>query len=105
MNRTMFLLLYVFYYVINISILNLNMCVSNNIFVHNYRGTCHQSVTDFQFLVKKPIGKFLDVCHTLSPKKAIDISNKATLGFLRKHLGINYSFILETRTIVVVIIW
>jgi hypothetical protein len=36
-----------------------------------------------------------------TPKKAIDISNKATLGFLRKHLGINYSFILETRTIVV----
>lgn len=51
------------------------------------KGTCHQSVTDFQFLVKKPIGKFMDVRHTLSPKKAIDISNKATLGFLRKHLG------------------
>ncbi|XP_071143218.1 platelet-activating factor acetylhydrolase-like [Mytilus edulis] len=51
------------------------------------KGTCHQSVTDFQFLVKKQIGMFMDVRHTLSPKIAIDVSNKATLGFLRKHLG------------------
>lgn len=51
------------------------------------KGTCHQSVTDFQFLVKKTLGKFMDVRHELSPKIAIDISNKATIGFIRKQFG------------------
>ncbi|XP_064597792.1 platelet-activating factor acetylhydrolase 2, cytoplasmic-like [Liolophura sinensis] len=52
------------------------------------RGTCHQSQTDFQFLINKPMGRFLSVRHTLSPRIAMDLNNKAMLGFLWKHLGI-----------------
>ncbi|KAK3093580.1 hypothetical protein FSP39_017690 [Pinctada imbricata] len=52
------------------------------------KGTCHQSVTDFQFLVNKALGRILDVRYTLSPKIAIDVCNKAYLGFLWKHLNI-----------------
>lgn len=52
------------------------------------KGTCHQSVTDFQFLVNKTVGRVLDVRHRLSPKVAMSLTNKASLGFIRKHLGL-----------------
>ncbi|KAJ8321903.1 hypothetical protein KUTeg_000374 [Tegillarca granosa] len=53
------------------------------------KGGCHQSVTDFQFIIQsRTIGKLLDIRHDLSPKIAIDVCNKATLGFMRKHLDI-----------------
>lgn len=55
--------------------------------VFRFRGTCHQSVTDFQFLVNKTVGRVLDVRHRLSPKVAMSLTNKASLGFIRKHLG------------------
>lgn len=56
-------------------------------FIVYFRGTCHQSVTDFQFLVNKAVGRVLDVRYTLSPKIAMSLTNKASLGFIRKHLG------------------
>ncbi|ELT98440.1 hypothetical protein CAPTEDRAFT_177616 [Capitella teleta] len=52
------------------------------------RGTCHQSQSDFQFMVPGRIGRMLEVRHTLEPRVAMDLNNKATLGFLAKHLDI-----------------
>lgn len=51
------------------------------------KGACHQACSDFQFLVNKPIGKFLEVRNDLSPKKAMSLNTKASLSFLWKHLG------------------
>jgi hypothetical protein len=36
------------------------------------------------------VGRVLDVRYTLSPKIAMSLTNKAYLGFIRKHLG-NYN--------------
>ncbi|KAL5014576.1 hypothetical protein ScPMuIL_008846 [Solemya velum] len=52
------------------------------------KGTCHQSVTDFQFLLKKPLARIMGIRYTLSPRIAIAMNNKAILGFLNKHLDI-----------------
>lgn len=52
------------------------------------RGTCHQSHSDFQFFVPSKLAKLLEMRHTLSPKIAMEINNKAMMGFLSKHLDI-----------------
>lgn len=52
------------------------------------KGACHQALSDFQFLVGKAFGKFMEVRSELSPKIALDLNKRATLGFLSKHLGI-----------------
>jgi len=51
------------------------------------KGTCHQSVSDFQFLVSKKFGKFMEMRHSLKPSIAMEVHVNATLGFLWKHLA------------------
>ncbi|XP_076456411.1 platelet-activating factor acetylhydrolase 2, cytoplasmic-like [Babylonia areolata] len=52
------------------------------------RGTCHQSVTDFQFLCNMAVGRLMAVRYRLDPHLCMDMACKATLGFLWKHLGL-----------------
>ncbi|XP_060563877.1 platelet-activating factor acetylhydrolase-like [Ruditapes philippinarum] len=53
------------------------------------RGACHQAISDFQFIVGKAFGKLMEVRSDLSPKVAMDVNKRATLGFLSKHLGLD----------------
>lgn len=49
------------------------------------KGTCHQSVSDFQFLCSKPVGRLMDVRYKLDAHLSVETICKATLGFLWKH--------------------
>ncbi|BFZ21362.1 hypothetical protein BsWGS_24401 [Bradybaena similaris] len=51
-------------------------------------GGCHQSVTDFQFIVPQLMGRFMDVCYTLSPSACISACVDLSLAFLHKHLDL-----------------
>lgn len=51
------------------------------------RGTVHQSFPDFTFLTGNWIGKLMKLKGEIDPELAIDLSNKATLAFLQRHLG------------------
>lgn len=53
------------------------------------RGTVHQSFPDFTFLTGNWIGKLMKLKGEIDPEIAIDLSNKATLAFLQRHLGKN----------------
>ncbi|KAL7991393.1 hypothetical protein Chor_015649 [Crotalus horridus] len=50
-------------------------------------GSVHQSFPDFTFLTGKIIGKIFKLRGDIDPQTAIDISNKASLAFLQKHLS------------------
>ncbi|CAL1545942.1 unnamed protein product [Lymnaea stagnalis] len=52
------------------------------------RGGCHQSMTDFQFIVPQIIGRMMDVCHTLEPESCISTCVNTSLAFLYKHLDL-----------------
>ncbi|TMS12509.1 Platelet-activating factor acetylhydrolase [Larimichthys crocea] len=56
------------------------------------RGTVHQSFPDFTFLTGNWIGKLMKLKGELDPELAIDLSNKATLAFLQRHLGLEKNF-------------
>uniref|UniRef100_A0A8C6THU3 Platelet-activating factor acetylhydrolase n=1 Tax=Neogobius melanostomus TaxID=47308 RepID=A0A8C6THU3_9GOBI len=51
------------------------------------RGTVHQSFPDFTFLTGNWIGKLMKLKGEIDPELAIDLSNKASLAFLERHLG------------------
>ncbi|XP_053236273.1 platelet-activating factor acetylhydrolase isoform X2 [Podarcis raffonei] len=57
-----------------------------------FKGTVHQSFPDFTFLTGNIVGKIFGLKGQLNPKTAIDVSNKASLAFLQKHLGLNKDF-------------
>ncbi|XP_070706039.1 platelet-activating factor acetylhydrolase isoform X1 [Pempheris klunzingeri] len=56
------------------------------------RGTVHQSFPDFTFLTGNWIGKLMKLKGEIDPELAIDLSNKATLAFLQRHLGLQKNF-------------
>ncbi|XP_077443858.1 platelet-activating factor acetylhydrolase isoform X2 [Stigmatopora argus] len=56
------------------------------------RATVHQSFTDFTFLTGNVIGKLMTLKGDLDPEVAIDLSNKASLAFLQRHLGLENNF-------------
>ncbi|KAF3702603.1 Platelet-activating factor acetylhydrolase [Channa argus] len=56
------------------------------------RGTVHQSFPDFTFLTGNWIGKMMKLKGEIDPEIAIDLSNKATLAFLQRHLGLEKNF-------------
>ncbi|KAM9339711.1 platelet-activating factor acetylhydrolase [Symphorus nematophorus] len=56
------------------------------------RGTVHQSFPDFTFLTGNWIGKLMKLKGEIDPELAIDLSNKATLAFLQRHLGLDNNF-------------
>ncbi|CAG5124854.1 unnamed protein product, partial [Candidula unifasciata] len=51
-------------------------------------GGCHQSVTDFQFIVPHMMGRLMDVCYTLPPSASISSCVDLTLAYLHKHLDL-----------------
>ncbi|XP_033001472.1 platelet-activating factor acetylhydrolase isoform X3 [Lacerta agilis] len=57
-----------------------------------FKGTVHQSFPDFTFLTGNIVGKIFGLKGQLNPNTAIDISNKASLAFLQKHLGLDKDF-------------
>lgn len=68
----------------------LNVVTSDIVVVFSFiRGTVHQSFPDFTFLTGNWIGKLMKLKGEIDPELAIDLSNKATLAFLQRHLGKN----------------
>ncbi|KAG7261601.1 hypothetical protein CRUP_010017 [Coryphaenoides rupestris] len=57
-----------------------------------FRGAVHQSFTDFTFLTGNWIGKIMKLKGEIDPGVAMDLSNRATLAFLQRHLGLNKDF-------------
>ncbi|KAM3852596.1 platelet-activating factor acetylhydrolase [Vipera latastei] len=55
-------------------------------------GSVHQSFSDFTFLTGNIIGKIFKLKGHIDPQTAIDISNKASLAFLQKHLNLSKYF-------------
>ncbi|XP_003215369.2 platelet-activating factor acetylhydrolase isoform X1 [Anolis carolinensis] len=55
-------------------------------------GSVHQSFPDFTFLVGSIVGKIFNLKGEIDPNLAIDISNKASLAFLQKCLGLKKDF-------------
>ncbi|XP_069742485.1 platelet-activating factor acetylhydrolase isoform X2 [Narcine bancroftii] len=55
-------------------------------------GTVHQSFPDFTFLTGHFFGKLFGLKGTIDPHIAIDISNKAALAFMQRHLGLQQDF-------------
>ncbi|XP_041043220.1 platelet-activating factor acetylhydrolase isoform X2 [Carcharodon carcharias] len=55
-------------------------------------GTVHQSFPDFTFLTGTFFGRIFQLKGTIDPLIAIDISNKASLAFMQRHLGLEKDF-------------
>ena len=47
----------------------------------------HQSFPDFTFLTGNWIGKMMKLKGEIDPAVAMDLSNRASLAFLQRHLG------------------
>uniref|UniRef100_A0A673T6J6 Platelet-activating factor acetylhydrolase n=1 Tax=Suricata suricatta TaxID=37032 RepID=A0A673T6J6_SURSU len=56
------------------------------------RGTVHQNFVDFTFATGKIIGYIFTLKGDIDSNVAIDLSNKASLAFLQKHLGLQKDF-------------
>ncbi|KAF7239451.1 Craniofacial development protein 2 [Varanus komodoensis] len=56
------------------------------------KGSVHQSFPDFTFLAGNIVGKIFKLKGDTDSTIVIDISNKASLAFLQKHLGLNKDF-------------
>ncbi|KAF1596124.1 Platelet-activating factor acetylhydrolase 2, cytoplasmic, partial [Eudyptes moseleyi] len=55
-------------------------------------GSVHQSQTDFTFLTGKLISRIFGARGTLDPCKGLDITSRATLAFLQRHLNLEEEF-------------
>uniref|UniRef100_A0A8B9Q4T4 Platelet-activating factor acetylhydrolase n=1 Tax=Apteryx owenii TaxID=8824 RepID=A0A8B9Q4T4_APTOW len=55
-------------------------------------GSVHQSPTDFTFLTGKFINRIFSTRGTLNPYKGLDITSRAALAFLQRHLNLNEEF-------------
>ncbi|NXI72547.1 PAFA2 acetylhydrolase, partial [Anseranas semipalmata] len=55
-------------------------------------GSVHQSQTDFAFLSGKLAGHIFNVRGTLDPYKGLDITSRAALAFLQRHLDLREEF-------------
>ncbi|XP_051008889.1 platelet-activating factor acetylhydrolase [Acomys russatus] len=56
------------------------------------RGSVHQNFADFTFVTSKLIGIKLTLKGEIDSRVAIDLTNKASLAFLQKHLGLHKDF-------------
>lgn len=56
------------------------------------RGSVHQNFADFTFVTGKIIGNKLTLKGEIDSVVAIDLTNKASLAFLQKHLGLHKNF-------------
>ncbi|XP_074750615.1 platelet-activating factor acetylhydrolase 2, cytoplasmic isoform X6 [Strix uralensis] len=55
-------------------------------------GSVHQSQTDFAFLTGKLINRIFSARGTLDPYKGLDITSRAALAFLQRHLHLEEDF-------------
>ncbi|CAM9781255.1 unnamed protein product [Bubo scandiacus] len=55
-------------------------------------GSVHQSQTDFAFLTGKLINRIFSTRGTLDPYKGLDITSRAALAFLQRHLHLEEDF-------------
>ncbi|NXG88385.1 PAFA2 acetylhydrolase, partial [Stercorarius parasiticus] len=55
-------------------------------------GSVHQSQTDFTFLTGKLLSRIFGVRGTLDPYKSLDITSRASLAFLQRHLNLEEEF-------------
>lgn len=58
----------------------------------SFRGSVHQNFADFTFVTGKIVGYMFTLQGTIDSKVAIDLSNKASLAFLQKHLELQKDF-------------
>ncbi|XP_014638130.1 PREDICTED: platelet-activating factor acetylhydrolase isoform X1 [Ceratotherium simum simum] len=56
------------------------------------RGSVHQNFADFTFVTGKIVGYLFTLKGDIDSNVAIDLSNKASLAFLQKHLGLQKDF-------------
>ncbi|XP_048858244.1 platelet-activating factor acetylhydrolase isoform X2 [Brienomyrus brachyistius] len=56
------------------------------------RGSVHQSFPDFTFLTGNWIGKMAHLKGEIDPHIALDLSNRASLAFLQRHLSLEKDF-------------
>ncbi|XP_074093212.1 platelet-activating factor acetylhydrolase isoform X2 [Macrotis lagotis] len=56
------------------------------------KGSVHQNFPDFTFVTGKIIGYIFTLKGQIDSNVAIDLSNKASLAFLQKHLGLQRNF-------------
>ncbi|KAL1771432.1 platelet-activating factor acetylhydrolase [Sigmodon hispidus] len=56
------------------------------------RGSVHQNFVDFTFVIGKIIGNRLTLKGEIDSSVAMDLTNKASLAFLQKHLGLHKDF-------------
>ncbi|XP_073688806.1 platelet-activating factor acetylhydrolase-like [Garra rufa] len=56
------------------------------------KGTVHQSFPDFTFLTGNWLGRLMKLKGEIDPHIALDLSNKATLAFLQRHLNMDRDF-------------
>ncbi|OBS70199.1 hypothetical protein A6R68_01262 [Neotoma lepida] len=57
-----------------------------------FKGSVHQNFADFTFVTGKIIGNKLTLKGEIDSAVAIDLTNKASLAFLQKHLGLHKDF-------------
>ncbi|NXL89315.1 PAFA2 acetylhydrolase, partial [Alectura lathami] len=55
-------------------------------------GSVHQSQSDFAFLTGKLINRIFNARGTLDPYKCLDITSRAALAFLQRHLAVREEF-------------
>lgn len=56
------------------------------------KGSVHQNFDDFTFVTGKIIGNKLTLKGEIDSRVAIDLTNKASMAFLQKHLGLQKDF-------------
>ncbi|XP_031202681.1 platelet-activating factor acetylhydrolase [Mastomys coucha] len=56
------------------------------------KGSVHQNFDDFTFVTSKIVGNKLTLKGEIDSKVAIDLTNKASMAFFQKHLGLHKDF-------------
>ncbi len=56
------------------------------------RGSVHKNQVDLPFMVPPYLRRWLGLHSTIDPHLAMDLNNRITLLYLRKHLGMIYTF-------------
>lgn len=78
---------------VSLLVIQLEKCASFNCALQCFgRGTVHQSFPDFTFLTGNWIGRLMKLKGEIDPHIALDLSNKATLAFLQRHLSELFTF-------------
>ncbi|XP_067862991.1 platelet-activating factor acetylhydrolase 2, cytoplasmic-like isoform X2 [Heptranchias perlo] len=65
---------------------------SNEIKIVTILGSVHQSQTDFTFLTGQLLSMAFETKGTIDPVEGLDITNKAALAFLQRHLDLQKDF-------------